>query len=274
MSPSELLEQSLIVPSQPRSVALLMSELVPDEPNLARVNQLFAADPGLAARLLEQANAERFGVHRNVMAVSQALALMPVAALRTLVANAALGAAAARAVPGMNLQQFWRYSVNTAKLARSLAGIVHLNPVVAYTAGLLHAVGELVIHRAEAERIEQINVLMGTFDLRRIEFEYRIFGLCYAQVSAGMAKRWQLPPTLVEALCYQANPLDNDSYEPLAAVLHLAVWRARAREAKLNERELAVTYPGEVGMTLGLDIDTVLQQDPINWKPKFDDEEY
>ena len=77
---------------------------------------------------------------------------------------------------------------------------------------------------------------------------------------------------LIEALCYHPNQLDNDSYEPLADVLNLAIWRARAGEAQLNERELAVTYPGEIGMTLGLDIDTVLQQDPINWKPKNDDE--
>ena len=55
-------------------------------------------------------------------------------------------------------------------------------------------------------------------------------------------------------------------------MLNLAIWRVRAGEAQLNERELAVTYPGEIGMTLGLDIDTVLQQDPINWKPKYDDE--
>ena len=41
--------------------------------------------------------------------------------------------------------------------------------------------------------------------------------------------------------------------------------RARAREAELNEKELAVSFPGEVGLALGLDIDMVLQQDPIDW---------
>ena len=262
----------MVVPSLPRNVALLMSELVAAEPQLARLNQLFSCDPGLASQLLRAANEERYGAHRLVVSVPEALALMPLAALREVVSTAPVGTGA-RAVPGLNLQQFGRYSLNTARLARSLAGIVHLNPVVAYSAGLLHAVGELVIHRSEADRIDRINILSGTFDLRRVEFQTRLFRFSYAQVSAGMAKRWRLPQVLVEALCYQANPLDNDSYEPLAAVLHLAVWRARAREAQLTERELAVTYPGEVGVTLGLDIDTVLQQDPINWKPRPDEDD-
>ncbi len=266
-----MLEDALVVPSPPRTVALLMTELVSPEPQLARLNQLFGSDPGLAAALLQLANGERFGAHRQVLGIPQALALLPKQELQSLVRSAPVGTAA-RAVPGMRLPQFWRYSLDTARLCRSLAGIVHLNPVIAYTAGLLHAVGKLVIHRAEAERIERFNELAGPFDLRRIEFEVRLLGLSYAQVSAGVAKRWQLPQVLVEALCYQATPLDNDSYEPLAAVLHLAIWRARAREAQLGERELAVTYPGEVGMTLGLDIDTVLQQDPINWKPNLDED--
>jgi hypothetical protein len=54
-------------------------------------------------------------------------------------------------------------------------------------------------------------------------------------------------------------------YEPLAGVIHLATWRARAREAGLSDRALAVTFPGAVGEVLGLDIDMVLQQDPIDW---------
>lgn len=266
-----MLDHALVVPCLPRTVALVMTELVAPEPHLSRLNHLFGSDPGLAVALLCAANGERFGAHKKILGVPEALALMPNSALRAVAAAAPVGTAA-RSVPGMNLQQFWRYSLETARLARSLAGIVHLNPVVAYTAGLLHAVGELVIHRAEAARINSINVLAGPFDLRRMEFEIRLFGFSYAQVSAGLAKRWQLPEVLVEALCYQSNPLDNDSYEPLAAVLNLAIWRARAGEARLNERELAVTYPGEIGMTLGLDIDTVLLQDPINWKPKSEDE--
>jgi HD-like signal output (HDOD) protein len=84
-------------------------------------------------------------------------------------------------------------------------------------------------------------------------------------VGAGFANQWHFPQPMVDALEHQYAPFDNEVYEPLAGVIHLAAWRARAWEAALSEREMAVSFPGAVGEVLGLDIDMVLQQDPIDW---------
>ncbi|EJE53486.1 putative signal transduction protein [Acidovorax sp. CF316] len=264
MELNALLAQPAALPSLPRTVALLMSELAQPEPSLRRMNQLFATDPALAARLLELANSPAFQMPRQIAGIPQALALLGTAQLRGLVTSAPLGTTS-RSVPGVNMQQFWRCSLNTAKLARSLAGLVHHDQIAAYTAGLLHALGELVIHLADPEKAHSVNTLVAPLDLRRTKVEQRIFGYCYSKVSAGLARRWQLPEVVVDALQYQDAPFENKAYEPLAGVIHLASWRARAREAGLNENELAVSFPGEVGLVLGLDIDMVLQQDPIDW---------
>ena len=264
MDLNALLATPLARPSQPRAVALLMNELAHDEPNLRRANQLFGTDPALAARLLEQANGEGFALSGQIAGISEALALLDVAQLRALVRSAPLGTTS-RSVPGMNMQQFWRYSRNTAKLARSLAGSVQQSQVAAYTAGLLHALGELIIHLAHPDKVQSLNTLVSPLDVRRGKVEQRIFGFGYGTVSAALARRWHLPQAVVDALHHQHAPFDNHAYEPLAGVLHLASWRARAREAGWGDKEMAVTFPGEVGLVLGLDIDMVLQQDPIDW---------
>lgn len=264
MDLNALLATPPALPSQPRAVALLMNELAHDEPNLRRANQLFGTDPALAARLLEQANGEGFALSGQIAGISEALALLDVAQLRALVRSAPLGTTS-RSVPGMNMQQFWRYSRNTAKLARSLAGSVQQSQVAAYTAGLLHALGELIIHLAHPDKVQSLNTLVSPLDVRRGKVEQRIFGFGYGTVSAALARRWHLPQAVVDALHHQHAPFDNHAYEPLAGVLHLAAWRARAREAGWGDKEMAVTFPGEVGLVLGLDIDMVLQQDPIDW---------
>ena len=252
------------LPSMPRIVALLLAELAQPQPQLQRLNQLFGGDPALAARLLEQANGALFRATGEVVGVPEALALLSQAQLHSLVRSAPLGAAS-RSVPGVNLPQFWRYSHNTARLARALAGFVQHNQLAAYTAGLLHGVGELVLHLGYAEKAQSLNTLVPPLDYRRAKIEQRILGYHYAQITAGLAQRWQLPSSVVDALTYMVAPLDNQVYEPLAGVLHLAAWRARAREAGWGEKELAVSFPGEVGLALGMDIDMVLQQDPIDW---------
>ena len=273
MELNALLGQPVALPSLPRTVALLMNELAQREPSLRRLNLLFGSDPVLAARLLELANAPAHQLTRQVAGISEALVLLGSAPLQTLVSSATLGTAA-RAVPGINLQQFWRYSLHTAKLARSLAGVVFQNPTAAYTAGLLHGLGELLIHLGNPQKAQSMNTLVLPLDMRRGKIEQRILGYSYSHVSAALAQRWLLPQVVVDALQYQAAPFENTAYEPLAGVIHLAAWRARGREAGLSERELAVSFPGEIGLMLGLDIDMVLQQDPIDWTVRPDAADY
>lgn len=273
MELNALLGQPAALPSLPRTVALLMNELARREPSLRRLNLLFGSDPVLAARLLELANAPAHQLTRQVAGISEALVLLGSAPLQTLVSSATLGTAA-RAVQGINLQQFWRYSLHTAKLARSLAGVVFQNPTAAYTAGLLHGLGELLIHLGNPQKAQSMNTLVLPLDMRRGKIEHRILGYSYTHVSAALAQRWLLPQVVVDALQYQAAPFENTAYEPLAGVIHLAAWRVRGREAGLSERELAVTFPGEVGLMLGLDIDMVLQQDPIDWTVRPDAADY
>lgn len=273
MELNALLARSATLPSLPRVVALLMNELAQPDPNLRRINQLLGTDPALAARVLECANGSEFGAPQQVAGLAEALTLLSTGQLRTLVGSAPLGSTL-RSVPGVNLHQFWRTSLTSAKLARSLAGVLGLAQAGAYTAGLLHALGELAIHLALPERTQALNAMVAPLDLRRALLEQRALGYAYGHVGAALARHWKLPTLVVDAIGGQHAPFENHNQaEPLAGVVHLAAWRARALEAGLDERELAVSFPDQVGLSLGLDIDMVLQQDPIDWTEQPDPDE-
>ena len=47
-------------------------------------------------------------------------------------------------VGGVNLSQFWRYSLNTANLSRYLALPIRIDENTAFTSGLIHGIGEVV----------------------------------------------------------------------------------------------------------------------------------
>lgn len=264
MKLNALLEQEFELPSIPKVVALLLVELDRPEIDLKKINQLISTDPALTTRLLRLANAPFFKLTGKINSVSEALALLNLAQVRTMAQESA-AQASLKAVPGINLQQFWEYCHNVARVSRSLAGVVRQNQQAAFTCGLIHAVGELAMQLAMPETIQELNESVKPLDLRRARAERRHFGYCYATVGAGFARKWQFPQAMVDALEYQYAPFENNVYEPLAGVIHLAAWRARGKEAGLTDRGLAVTFPGEVGVVLGLDIDMVLQQDPFDW---------
>jgi HD-like signal output (HDOD) protein len=264
MELNDLLASQFVLPSIPQVVALLLSELEQNEPNLMKISQLISTDLALTTRLLQTANSGYFKLSGKINSVSESLAILGLNHVHSM-AMAAASSVSFKAVAGINLQQFWVYSLNVAKLSRSLAGVVRQNQQAAFTCGLIHAVGELAMHMGMPEELKLLDRDTPALDLRRAHVENSAFGFCYAQVGAGLARQWHFPQPIVEALDHQDAPFENDVYEPLAGVIHLATWRARAEEAHLPDKALAVTFPGSVGEVLELDIDMVLQQDPFDW---------
>jgi HD-like signal output (HDOD) protein len=260
----DLLESKLALPSLPRVIAMVLNELNREEPDLRTVSQLINTDIGLTTRLLGLANSAQFNLTNKIGSVADALAVLGLDQVRALTMAAAV-AGAFKAVPGMEMQQFWRYSLDVAKLSRKLARAARANAGLAFTTGLIHASGELVMHLGMPDQMRWLNDQVAPLASRRDKAEQHLLGYSFVEVGAAFARSWEFPDDLVQAIAHQRAPFLEDVCEPLAGVVHLAVWRARAREDDLPSGAVADSFPDEVALTLGIDIDEVLQEDAIDW---------
>ena len=252
------------LPAMSRTVSDLLAEMNKDDPNPKRVSDLISQDPSLTTRVLRLSNSAFFRVSRKIGSAEEAVAMLGMTHVRSLVMAAALGSSF-KNVPGVNLPQFWRYSLRVADISKSLAGLLRQNESNAFTAGLIHAIGDLIMHIAMPDLIAPLDMGTPPLDLNRARAEMSVFGYSYAQVGAGMAEKWNFPTTIVSALNNQISPFDGEAYDPLGGVLHIASWRARAEEIQLDENGLVATFPDLVGLSLGLDLDSVLGKDPSEW---------
>lgn len=259
MDLKQLLASSDALPSVPEVIGLILAELNAEEPNLIRISALFTQEPVLAARLLQIANSARFELTHQIRNIAEALAVVGLLDLRTLVCAEAISSAF-RQVPKVDLNRFWRYSRETARISRRLISNRRLN-VTAYTAGLIHATGELVMHLGMPQAMEQLNSHTPLFSLQRSRAQRETFGYSYAQVGAELGRAWRFPEVLVDVFEHHDAPFSRNNYEPLSGVVHLAVWRARAQELGYGYADLAETFPDEVATALNLDLDQVLEQD-------------
>jgi len=259
-----LLNYPRALPAMPRTVSDLLSEMNREEPSPRRVGELIGHDPALTTRVLRLSNSAFFRVSRKIGNADEAVALLGLTHVRSLVMAAALGASF-KNVPGIDLKQFWRYSLRSAEIARSLAGVLNHNQGNAFTAGLIHAIGILIMHIAMPDEMVPLDMATPPLDLNRAEAEMKAFGYTYAEVGAGMAEKWQFPPEMVSALVNQNAPFEGEAYDPLAGLLHLASWRARGEELQMDSEGLAATFPDLVGLTLGIDLESVLGKDPAEW---------
>jgi HD-like signal output (HDOD) protein len=134
----------------------------------------------------------------------------------------------------MRASEFWQHSVATAVIGQRLCRITrHGDPETAFTAGLLHDVGKLVIQSAldrggnGLPRIER-GALTG------VSIERHLLGTDHGAIGEMVAQRWALPPDLSLALGYHEWPNQVPEGEPTALVylVHVANQIAHAMTIK------------------------------------------
>lgn len=256
----KLLKQPNALPSAPKVVRQLIETFQQEDVDIMRAASFIESDPVLTAKLLKMANSAFFGLNRSVTNAREAINVMGLIKVRALVIGAALGDGF-HTVGSVNLAQFWRYSLNTANLSRYLALPIKIDENTAFTAGLIHGIGELVMHVGMPEAMIDLDRSIPMLDLKRARAEKGIFGYSYADVGAALAREWKFPKKMIDAIEHQSAPFDNDVYEPIAGVIHIASWRARAEELSIGSEGLINTYPDPIGLVLGIDPDTVIGEE-------------
>ncbi len=256
-----LFKQPQALPAIPKIVHELIDSFNSDDVSIDEIAKKLAADPVLSARLLRLANSAYYHVSRSVGTVNDALSMLGFVTVRTLVISSGL-TGGYKSMPGMDLSQFWRYSLHTAAVSGWLAKEVSVNVDQAFTVGLMHGIGQLVMHAGMPEQMLHLDKLATPMDPRRIDMETTSFGYSFANVGAELARQWRFPQTFVDAISKFPAPLAGEPFDPVAGVIHLAVWRASAEHNQLSPEELAATVPADVCKKLGIKPEDFLKDMP------------
>lgn len=254
MDLQSLIDDPSKLPTIPKVGQQLIASFSANEVSVTDIAHQLAADPALSAKLLRLANSAYFHVSRTVGTVDAALQILGLVMVRNLVLGSSV-AGAFRHTAGIDLPQFWRYNLYTACTARWLANRIDVNSDRVFTLGLLHAIGQLQMHTVAASAMASLDQQMGVLAPGRARLEQQIFGFDYGDVSAELARAWQFPLPLTEALRHIAQPLAAPEFLEASALVHLGAWRARADVLGWSEAEQLANYPVEVGERLYLQPD-------------------
>lgn len=107
----------IVIPPRPTIVTAILEERARESPDLRRISTLIAADVALAAAVLKTVNSPLYGLRRQVSAIDQAVSLLGMSTIATLVTGLALRASA----PAQGLDRFWDGAARTALVSAFLA---------------------------------------------------------------------------------------------------------------------------------------------------------
>ena len=254
MQIQSLIDQPSKLPTIPKDTQQLIESFSSEDSTRHQIAEKISADPALSAKLLRLANSAFFQMSRTIGTVEDALQMLGFVMVRNLVVGNGM-VAAFRNIPGLDLQQFWRYSLNTACASRWLAMRADLNGDKAFTLGLLHALGQLQMHAVASAEMLPLDKKLSVLDAGRAKLETEVLGFHYAQVSAELATVWNFPLELIEALRHIPDPLATAELSQTAAVVHLGAWRARVDALQYSDEAITASYPADVARRLGLSAD-------------------
>ncbi len=251
MTLETLLQNPNALPTAPKVVEELISSFENPDVMVEEIARKLSLDPVLSAKLLRLANSAYYHVSRRIGNVEDAVRMLGFVTVRTLVISSGL-VGGFKTVPGIDLKRFWRYSLHSAVAARWLARKVGVNTDLAFTIGMMHALGQLVMHAGIPDQAQAIDAEVGMYETGRAAAERDKLGFDHSQVGAELATRWKFPDIFPDTIRDLPAPLAQAPLSRMAAVLHLATWRARAVELGLNEADLDASLPDEVATAIGM----------------------
>ncbi|WP_296464231.1 HDOD domain-containing protein [Rhodoferax sp.] len=228
----------------------LIQTLNDDDASVAQVRDLIAKDPALSAKLLRLANSAQFGLPRGVGTLDDAITMVGMVKVRTLALGACLSESFPN-LPDLDRRDFWRTSMACAGYAQWLAQRLAIDSQLAWLTGMMLRLGELLIAQADPATLREIEKLPHLPGVRW-QREKRLIGFTEGQITAELARRWNFPMQMVQALQRSADPITEQAFSRLGAVVHLAGLLAETEDAGPDSVD---SLPTEVIAALTLDTD-------------------
>lgn len=116
-----------------------------------------------------------------------------------------------------------------------------MDPEIAVSAGLLHAVGHPAIGLAMPEQWAALEREAPFYARDRALRERKRWGFDHALVGGRLAETWLFPPALAQAIRYGAEPLAAEEYSPAATVVRIATDIVAARELGVSQTHASAT---------------------------------
>lgn len=235
-----LLPRLRTIPSLPESHRRIVEALRDPEFELQKVAVIIAQDVGLTAHLLKVVNSAALGLANPIHSVSEAIALLGVVRLQSLVMSAwAFSLADERMCRGFSPAAEWEHALAVAQTAEKMAreGKAGAKAIeFAFIAGLLHDVGKVMLAANSPEAYAGILALAEKKKQPLYQTEIEVLGYSHAEVGGCLLGLWGLDLPIVEAVSRHHQPelVDTTELSPSKLVFeaNLAMQAERKPGAK------------------------------------------
>jgi len=210
----------------PQAALKIMRLIDQDEYDTRLLASEVRHDQVLSARTLQLANSVMFATRHRIESIDHALMFLGVNLFMKFVVTAAVEAFYSQSESGYSLVRggLYHHATGTGLVAERLARLTEAaKPGQAYTAGLLHDIGKVVLDQfvaGAAPLFYRRLIEEKTSDFTRAE--QAVFGTTHTEVGHRLAQRWSFPDSLAAAIRWHHCPERSQTHTELSHIVFLA----------------------------------------------------
>ena len=207
----ELPAHALKLPSLPEVVNYLTRSLSDEQADADTISHHINSDPAIVARLLAAANSAASGLTTRILSTRQAFLVLGVDRIVNIILASALAYRYDIRHSGFDARLLWRHSLGVATCARVIAEQTGSDPDLAFTSGLLHDIGQLLMYITNPACYLQTIERHEREDISLPEAERAVYGYDHADAGKALAIAWNLPHEIVDAIAAHHSPDETGS---------------------------------------------------------------
>ncbi|MBW2563430.1 MAG: HDOD domain-containing protein [Deltaproteobacteria bacterium] len=187
-----------------------------------KLGETIGKDPSMVAKILKLVNSSFYGFRSKISDISNALVLLGFNTVRNSIISVSIikTFSGKNNLEGFDITEFWKHSIAVAVTSKRLAEKCRVEaPDNCFVAGLLHDIGKLVLSQYFQDLFAKIWITAQKENLNFYEAEKREIPVKHPMIGSLLAKRWQFPEHLVDAVkCHHAVRKNVSNYELLLIV--------------------------------------------------------
>lgn len=218
----DTIERLLPVPQITFNIAHMLSD---DGIDMNSIADEIKKDQVLSAKILRLCNSAYMGLPRKIASIDQAILYLGSKLLLQMVVTAQVENIYHTSEKGYSLSRggIFHHALATARLCKALALIrLNVDPDVAYTAGLLHDIGKVVLD----QYIADLQPLFYRMIIEQKEdstlLERKIIGIDHCQTGVMLADSWNLPDILKDVVLFHHAPHTAETNREVVNLVYVA----------------------------------------------------
>ena len=210
------------LPAMPAVTQRVLGLIRNPNSDMGEISEILSLDQSLAILILRWANSAYYGLRHPITTVKQAVMVLGQQAVRNVLLSSSVASLMEKPLAGYGLDkgELWKHSIAVAGASREIAKDKGPNIAEeAYTAGLLADVGKLAFEKL----LRDVDLTDPGWQGKSFsDLEQNYFGIDHAKLGSELARRWNLPNPLLDAICHHHNPMAAKEGRGLAFAVHLA----------------------------------------------------